>query len=123
MIRAALAAFLYRSLPGEHAAPVGDRVPGWQPEPGRCHANVDRWLALNPEDRAVRGWLHVPYLALPGLTRFYSHSVIQTPDGRLLDVSLTARDPHHAFVRHPGPEDEFLTAVIQNGMVMIDHPL
>ncbi len=72
---------------------------------------------------AVRGWLHVPYVAPPGYTRFYSHSVVMTPDGRLLDISLSHRDGRHAFMRHPGPEIEFLTAVANNGLPMIDHPL
>lgn len=121
--RAELAAHLFRSLPGEHAEPVGDSTPGWEPEPGRCHDNVARWLSQHSEDRAVRGWLHVPYVAPPGYARFYSHSVVLTPTGRLLDVSLAPHDGRHEFVRHPGPEGEFLTAVANNGMPLIDHQL
>jgi hypothetical protein len=100
---------------------VGDRTSSWQLEPGHCHDNVERWLAQHAEGRAVRGWLHVPYVAPPGYTRFYSHSVVLTPDSRLLDVSLSTRDGRHAFMRHPGPEIAFLTAVANNGLPMIDH--
>lgn len=123
MDRTKLAAWLFQNLPGEVATPIGDCTPGWSPEPGKCHEHVARWLELHPKDRAVRGWLYVPYVSPPGYARFYSHSVVETPAGKLLDVSLRVRDGTHRFVRHPWPEAEFLAAVANNGMPLVDHRL
>lgn len=121
--RVKLATWLFQNLPGEVATPIGDSTSDWSPEPGKCHEHVARWLLRHPEDRAVRGWLYVPYVSPPGYARFYSHSVVITPAGQLLDVSLGKKDGTHRFIRHPGSEAEFLEAVANNGMPMVDHQL
>lgn len=86
-----------------HAAPVlacrtvvfknGDR-----PALSKCHSNVDRWVAENPGYVAVRGWLVMSY-------RYERHSVVRTPHGELIDITLASP---YRFLEHPGSEAEFL---------------
>ena len=102
---------------------VGDQVNGWKPTLGKCHENVDSWIAAHHGDRAARGWILTQYLAPFGFDRFTSHSVIQTPTGELLDVTLPLHECHHRFVRHPGSDAEFLGLVANNGCPWIDIPL
>ncbi|OAJ53585.1 hypothetical protein A6V36_37000 [Paraburkholderia ginsengiterrae] len=60
--------------------------------------NVDRWVALYPEARAVRGWRHEGF---NGVThRFVAHSVIRTAAG-LVDVTLPSTEPARPFIEHP----------------------
>lgn len=118
-----LAAQLYSLLPGETAELIGDKIADWHPTPAACHENAARWVELHPDHRRVPGWAFAPYLTLPNRKRFISHSVVETPDGRLLDVTLSEKDGHHPFVRHPGPPEQFYAAVQNNGLPMIDHVL
>ena len=121
MDRQALAIWLYENLPGERVDPIGDLIPGWTPEPGKCHENVARWLAERPGYTAVRGWLDVSFLAMPNRRRFASHSVVADPDGKLLDVTLRTSDGRYGFIRHPWDEAGFLAAVANNGLPTIDY--
>jgi len=102
---------------------IGDQISGWEPIMGRCHQNVDRWVSKHPDDRATRGWIRTAYMALPGFIRLMSHSVVETPAGTLLDVTLPVRECHHQFIRHPGSDAEFLELVADNGCPWIDIPL
>lgn len=119
--RRRLAAWLYENRAGEVAKPMGDQVPGWSPLPGKCHDNVARWLEMNAGDKPVRGWLAMPYLTPSNRLRFCSHSVVERPSGELMDVTLTAKDGEHRFIRHPGPEAAFLAAVANNGLPTLEH--
>ena len=94
---------------------IGDQAEGWVPVLGECHRNVDRWIADHPDDRAVRGWISTQNTAPWGFDQFSSHSVVQTPTGELIDVTLPQSERHHDFVRHPGTEAEFLDLVANNG--------
>lgn len=70
---------------------------GDRPSAGKCHDNVDRWVAENQGDKAVRGWLAMDY----GLER---HSAVETQDGVLIEITLPNAYP---FLRHEGPETIF----------------
>lgn len=73
---------------------VGDRLKpkrwtfanGEVPEPGGCHANVDRWIAENPGHKAIRGWV------LDGemgeCVNFVAHSAVGMPSGELVDITF-----------------------------------
>jgi len=63
--------------------PVTD--PDWQGEPGKCHENVERWIALHPADRPVRGYLVTPLSDFGAI--FDLHSLVQRQDGSLADVT------------------------------------
>ncbi len=118
----ALAARLHALMPGEIVDTVVDREPGWTPEPARCHDNAAFWVASRAGYRRIPGWVPAPYLTFDNRLRFLSHSVVEAPDGALVDVTLGARDLHR-FIRHPGAEDEFYAAVRDNGLPSIDHVL
>jgi hypothetical protein len=68
------------------------------PQSNKCHENVAAWIAENPDDKPVRGWLNTSGV-------LDKHSVVSGPDGRWFDVTpLRTKTP---FFRHPGAEDEF----------------
>ena len=91
----ALLALLDSARPAD---PQGDRLAGWKPVRGECHDNVDRWVALYPEARAVRGWRHEDF---NGVThKFVAHSAIRTAGG-LVDVTLPCTEPARPFIEHP----------------------
>jgi hypothetical protein len=68
----------------------------------------------------VHGWLIADYMVLPGMARFLSHSVVETGDGELIDVTLTPKDDGHLFIRHPGTDAEFLDLVEDDRTPWID---
>jgi hypothetical protein len=98
----ALLALLESARPADQQ---GDRLAGWKPARGECHDNVDRWVALYPEARAVRGWRHEPFEGLGH--RFVAHSVVRSSDGELVDVTLSASQGPRRFIEHPGSERDF----------------
>ena len=58
---------------------------GWQPEPNKCHENVDCWVKHHPQSSAARGWMFWPSV-LPGRYEFRAHSVVEE-DGGLFDIT------------------------------------
>lgn len=118
----ALAARLFERIDtAVHVRQLGDQFDNWTPEPGRCHDNVARWIKLNPHHRPVRGWLHAPYLTLPDIARFVSHSIIETEAGKLMDITLPSTEWAHPFLQHEGPDEEFMELVRNNGTPWLDH--
>jgi hypothetical protein len=69
-----------------------------EPQPSKCHENAAAYVEYHLDCRVVRGWL-----VSGGV--FDAHSVVELPDGRLIDPTpLAVRPP---FLRHPGPDSEF----------------
>ena len=79
-----------------------------------CHNNVDRWVLEHPDHKAVRGWL-----VFNLLNRFTAHSVVETPDGRLFDLTPARASRRYPFLRHHGPDDEF-EAIVLAGHIHLD---
>jgi hypothetical protein len=81
----------------------------WQPEPAKCHENVDFWVAHNQTLKAVRGWMVTTSVGSDRCV-YEAHSVIED-EGALYDITL--RDDvaceRIPFLRHLGSEEEFLT--------------
>jgi hypothetical protein len=61
--------------------------PAWHGLPNKCHENVERWIALHPEDRPIRGYLIVSATDFSAL--FDLHSIVRK-DGSLVDVTPLA---------------------------------
>ncbi|HEX4020420.1 MAG TPA: hypothetical protein VHX63_04685 [Acidobacteriaceae bacterium] len=80
---------------------------GWKPEPAKCHENVDFWVSLNPNIKAVRGWMVLP-MGIDGQCMYDAHSVIEE-DGVLYDITLRedAAGEYIPFLRHIGTDEEF----------------
>lgn len=70
----------------------------------------------------MHGWLNAMGETLENRLRFYSHSVVQSPSGELLDVTLGQDAPKYDFVRHPFDDDHFRQQVIGT-IPIIDHLL
>jgi hypothetical protein len=47
---------------------------------------------------------------------FIAHSVVEAPDGRLIDLILGQASQHYPFLRHDGPEGQF-EAIVRAGHV------
>ncbi|CAB3972588.1 MULTISPECIES: hypothetical protein [Burkholderia] len=71
----------------------------WAPASGRCHEQVDCWLAMHPGDTPVRGWLSDG--GNDAQQRFVSHSLVRTTAGELLDVAYPPPPYVQHFVEHP----------------------
>lgn len=61
---------------------IGD----WHPKVAHCHKNVDYWVKKKPNYIAVRGWVTCAQFS-DGSTCLTAHSVVQGPDGKLLDIT------------------------------------
>ena len=88
-------------------APAASHVPfrfvsfrgGDKPLQNKCHENVARWITENPNHLAVRGWLVTSGFLCD------KHSVVQSADGALFDITpLQVPTP---FIKHPGDDNEF----------------
>lgn len=89
---------------------------GWTPEIGKCHTNVDRWVADNPGWHAVRGW--ISYISFgPAGEQLTAHSVVRNPDGTLIDITLLYPGAPRggAFVEHQGDPTEFFDMIEASG--------
>ena len=99
-----------------------------------CHENVDRWVFEHPDHKAVRGWLVFDWtenelgrrlLSLASVTlprcRFTAHSVVETPDGRLFDLTPSQASQRYPFLRHHEADGEFETIILA-GVVHLDLP-
>jgi hypothetical protein len=72
---------------------------GDKPIAHQCHENVARWVAENPNCKAVRGWLVTSGFLLD------KHTLVRSADGALFDVTpLQVSTP---FIEHPGNDLEF----------------
>ena len=75
----------------------------WDGVAGRCHENVDRWIAMHPDDRPVRGYSVIS--STDSFAHFDLHSVVERRDGSLIDV--TPPPYCHPFIRYPMSEIDF----------------
>jgi hypothetical protein len=78
---------------------------GFQGEPFKCHENGERWAATHPGSQVVRGWL------ITAQNIFVKHSVVETPDGTLLDVTprvgSDAQHPTGFIIWETGSAEDF----------------
>lgn len=81
---------------------------GWKPEPAKCHENVDFWVSLNPNMKAVHGWMVISRYP-DGRCIYNAHSVIEE-DGALYDITLRedVACEYIPFLRHVGIDEEFM---------------
>jgi hypothetical protein len=104
------------------AKPMASGLPAEQD----CHINAGRWVLEHPDHKVVRGWMVFDYNqiseGLHPVCRFTAHSVVETPDGRLIDLTPSRASQRYPFLRHPGSEDEFNTIVLA-GHSDLDPPI
>ena len=97
---------------------------GWKPAGGECHRNVNRIVAEFPKLSAVRGWIVFDLDrgsgGLVAVIRFAAHSVVQTKDEQLVDITPSRGAGRHPFIIHPGAPEEFQMLVEQRGVAYID---
>ena len=102
MDRNALAKALFESLcEAKRFEKVAD--PKWDGVVGSCHENVDRWIAMHPDDRPVRGYSVIS--STDSFAHFDLHSVVERRDGSLIDV--TPPPYCHPFIMRPMSETDF----------------
>lgn len=91
----------------------GSEPNDWVPAPSLCYDNVDIWVKRSPECKAVRGWavfdlrVAAPICSLPPHVKFVGHSVVEMPDGSLMDITPSDVSKRPLFLRHDGTLEEF----------------
>jgi len=118
------AARLYARL-GEAVLVPRVAWPGARPK--ECHTNVAHYLEADPTSKAVHGWLFESYPDFePPFVRFWSHSVIETSDGRLIDITPAPIIPFvhldtalRPFLREP--DEIIFTELARAGVLHLDH--
>jgi hypothetical protein len=73
-------------------------------ERNKCHENVDRFVAENPDYKAVRGWISINAWIRD------AHSIVEGPGGERFDI--TPFEPESCrsatrFAEHMGDEESF----------------
>ena len=101
----------------------GSAPDDWTPTPKFCHANVETWVMRSPDYAIVRGWVVFDQSVLLRRFQFAAHSVIGTPDGRLLDITPSYASQPYPFIHHPGTTEEFDQLRHQYQIMFIDHYL
>ena len=91
-------------------------VSHWRPHPGLCHANAD-FYALVESCKAVRGWFVVDR-GDEGFM-FVPHSVVETRDGTLVDITPPRGSERPRFLRHIG--DDFDELIDSSGLRWLIH--
>lgn len=79
-------------------------LPGWQPEPNRCHDNAVQFADRMPGHSAVHGWLVFDAFEPPYLV---AHSVVQRPDGTLMDITPSDAMPIYRFLPASIPAGQY----------------
>jgi hypothetical protein len=80
------------------AAEAGDFVG----EVGKCHDNVNRWCFAHYDHTVARGWL------ISGNCILNKHSLVNTGDSELVEITPVSDQAHRTFLPHDGTEDEFI---------------
>jgi hypothetical protein len=96
---------------------------GWKPEEQDCHGNVTHWVLgqLGREEcTAVRGWLYLER-SMRGCPSFVAHSVVETADGKLIDITPSRAKKRHPFIRHKGRAGEYERLLERHGLIALDY--
>ncbi|MFZ6647924.1 hypothetical protein ACO0LO_19520 [Undibacterium sp. TJN25] len=90
--------------------PASVSIGEWEPQPKRCHENVDTWVLNSSKARAIRGWFYIP---LDGLcfARFVAHSVIEDEFGEKFDITPVDSSQQYAFIDAGVSENEFADVI------------
>jgi hypothetical protein len=80
-----------------------------------------------PEYGIVRGWVvfdqsNNPFASRPRF-HFAAHSVVATPEGKLIDITPSDISNPYPFIRHPGRTEEFDQMRNRYQIMFIDHYL
>lgn len=90
-----------------------DDLERWLPSPHLCYDNVDIWVRRSPEYKAIRGWavfdlrVAAPIFSIPPHIKFVGHSVVEMPDGTLIDITPSDVSRRPLFLRHDDAYEEF----------------
>lgn len=84
-------------------------VDGWKPANGMCHHNAEFYVSKVPGCKVVRGWIMADY---SDDVRFFAHSMVETPQGELMDITPNPLAWSYSFTRHEDSSfDVTLTAI------------
>ena len=54
--------------------------------------------------------------------QFVAHSVVESPDGTLVDITPSFASQRYPFIRHPGSEKDFIDLVEAQIVNLYHHP-
>lgn len=96
---------------------------GWRPQEQDCHANVDYWVSsrlAEEECKAVRGWLYFER-SLRGCPSFLSHSVVETAEGKMIDITPSRAAKRYPFIRDKSRPGEYQRLLERHGLIAVDY--
>jgi hypothetical protein len=79
----------------------------WTPTISRCHDNVAIWVAKNPQHKHVHGFIYMDLRPNTYCIRLMAHSVVETEDGTLCDITPPEASTEYPFIRHLRTDEEF----------------
>jgi hypothetical protein len=94
-VRAALIAMYRRRTEGTIVPRFQGSFEDWTPLPNSCHDNVLEWVQRVPQHKAVFGFLYFDFGGYFASVRFLPHSVVETEDGSLADITPQQRLDAH----------------------------
>jgi hypothetical protein len=81
---------------------------GWAPRQHYCHDNVAAWIYRSPQDKAVRGYV-IFDMRIFGYWKVVAHTVVETEDGTLMDITPSGASQPYPFVHHVSSDEDFAT--------------
>lgn len=86
------------------------KVENWEPTARMCHDNVDTFCDYKPDHTPVRGWL---FFELKGLNKvkFNAHSVVQTPQGDLIEITPSNASKEYPFIKSALSDDDYIDII------------
>ena len=93
------------------------RVGEWVPVAHDCHVNVGEFCSRCSGYTHIRGWL---YFDFGGYALLNAHSVVQDPDGKLIDITPTLAESINPFIVDLNSPNEY-DRLIRNGAVRLLH--
>jgi hypothetical protein len=92
----------------------------WKPQHNDCHTNVNMWVLTHDGCNAIRGWVYFAK-GRGGYPRFVPHSVVETEDGKLIDITPTLAAQRYPFLPHVGREGDFLRLIDKHKLIYLDY--
>ena len=93
------------------------RIGEWVPIAHDCHVNAGEFCSRSRGYTHVRGWLYFDFGEYALLN---AHSVVQGPDGNLIDITPTHADSINPFISDLNSPEEY-DRLIRSGAVRLLH--
>lgn len=104
---------------------VAVEIEGWEPEANDCHGNARHYVLCalvrgETACRVVHGWLYFER-SRRGCPTFIPHSMVETAEGKLIDITPSDAARRYPFIRDRSPPGAFLKLIEQHEILHLDY--